>query len=85
MGLGRARLRGGQLLGLRGDLGLQVRRLLALGREGEEPEAGEGRHQQHADDDETVASGHGVVVADAVWAPLGLVGVAKKRVIENCG
>ena len=41
--------------------------------------------EQHDDDDEAIASGHGVVVADAVWAPLGLVGVAKKRVIENCG
>ena len=63
----------------------QVRRLLALGREDEEPEAGERRDEQHDDDDEAIASGHGVVVADAVWAPVGLVGVVKKMVIENCG
>ena len=41
---------------------------------------------QHGDDDEAVASGHGVVVADAVWAPARRRdGGAKKRVIENCG
>jgi hypothetical protein len=84
-GRGRLCLRGGQLLGLRGDLRLQVSRLLALGREAEEPEPGERGGEQHADDDKTIASGHGVVVVDAVWAPLGVVGVAKKRVIENCG
>ena len=81
-------LRGGQLL--RSALAIwasQVRGLLALGREAEEPEAGQsGRDEQHDDDDEAVASGHGVVVAAAVWAPAAdVVGLAKKRVIENCG
>jgi len=69
-----------QALGV--DLRLELGGLLALGRESEEPEAGQRGREEDADDDEAIAGGHGVVPWVAGGVP---VGVAKKSVMENKG
>jgi hypothetical protein len=75
---GRLLLGVGELLVGGVDLRLQVGGLLALRRQADEPHAGKGGGDEHGNDDQAVASGHGVF-------PGVVDGAAKNSVIENCG